>query len=71
MSDPNYNAVPPGGYSSDPGVCDACGGIMGGMIGFPGEYPCHCPVEWTKQDAEDAYVDAKIEEYMLARKGAK
>ena len=75
MSDPNYNAVPPGGYRIDPGICEDCGGVMGGFVGFPGEYPCQCLTGWTKAEqdeaARDAMIDAQLEEYQLRKKGAK
>jgi hypothetical protein len=61
MSDPEYVAVPPGGYSEDEGICPVCHGILPGYTGIEGEWPCEC-------DKVDQMIDADIEARRLRRK---
>ena len=64
MSDPNYNAVPPGGYSYPEGVCEVCHGVKDGFVAFPGEWPCRCPAVMISSD-----LDNQIERWQLRKKG--
>jgi len=42
-------------------TCPYCGGILPGYVGVEGEWPCECE--------KDVWLDMKLDEYMMKKKG--